>query len=485
MKKLTTALLLGLACVTGILVWTGCDKPSPTDPASSARINMTAGSLSLPADGVSETTVSAYVRNPDGSNADGVPINWHTTCGLLAEGASTVAAGIATATLVTEAFPCTATVSVDLPTMTLHDSIDIEFYNEEAAVITITAAPENIPADGVSTSTITAVVKDDAGRPVPDDTTVYFSTDAGTLSTSSAGTAQGHAIVTLTASNTEETARIMATSDGHSASTSVRFYSTLPGSIDLRASMYEIPADGSSKSVITATVKDVNGRYVTDGTKVYFTTTDGSLNVNETTTEQGIATVFLTSASYEATAAVAATAGNVTSVIYIRFSYDASDLEIDPSYAQVIKGGKQVFTARGGSGSYTWYLQSGAYGSLSTSTGPTTLFTAGNSEGSVKLILYDSRGDQTEALIDIVPAPLAVEPDIAYVQAGSTYIFNAEGGIPSFTWSLSDSSYGSIAPIDVNGNSATFTSNGKTGVVTLNLLDSQFESAIATIFVAQ
>ncbi len=74
--------------------------------------------------------------------------------------------------------------------------------------LTLTANPTTIPPDGTSPSIITATVLDSTGIPVPDGTTVTFSTTLGTI-TPSATTTGGTATATLT-STTSGTATVRA-----------------------------------------------------------------------------------------------------------------------------------------------------------------------------------------------------------------------------------------------------------------------------------
>lgn len=66
------------------------------------------------------------------------------------------------------------------------------------ASIRLTAERDVLLADGKSTTTLTAEVRDDQGAVVPDGTTIRFSTTAGRLDTTTATTQNGVARVTLT-----------------------------------------------------------------------------------------------------------------------------------------------------------------------------------------------------------------------------------------------------------------------------------------------
>ena len=88
-------------------------------------------------------------------------------------------------------------------------------YEIVAHRISLTADPEEIPADGTSTSTITAQLTDHRGNDVlVEDVIINFRTTRGTLGADSAVTDEyGTATVTLTSSTKHGTAVIKATSD--------------------------------------------------------------------------------------------------------------------------------------------------------------------------------------------------------------------------------------------------------------------------------
>jgi len=89
--------------------------------------------------------------------------------------------------------------------------------------VTVTAHPTSIPADGISTSTIRAAVKDINNNPVADGTTVVFATDLGTLSSTTTETVDGVATVTLRTGTVPGKATVTARSLGASGQVSVRF----------------------------------------------------------------------------------------------------------------------------------------------------------------------------------------------------------------------------------------------------------------------
>jgi hypothetical protein len=81
------------------------------------------------------------------------------------------------------------------------------------SAVVVTADPETITANGVTTSTITAYVTDAYGNPVQDGTEVTFSTDLGMIGPGVAYTTAGFATTTLTSASTPGTATVHAVAD--------------------------------------------------------------------------------------------------------------------------------------------------------------------------------------------------------------------------------------------------------------------------------
>lgn len=208
MRKLKTIsyILLSIAI---IFIFSYCSKPDPTSPASQARLTLTANPSEIPADGESTSTITAYVLNPDGTPATGVPIVFTTTCGYISTESGTVSDGVATATLTSTNFPCEAVVTVEV--IQIKKSITVKFYPIRAAKIDLTASAYEVPID--STVIISAFVYNEEDRPVPDGRVVYFTTTFGQLNPESTETKNGTASTVFTASQ-RGTFMVQATCDG-------------------------------------------------------------------------------------------------------------------------------------------------------------------------------------------------------------------------------------------------------------------------------
>jgi len=133
----------------------------------------------------------------------------------------------------------------------------------------LTATPENIPNDGVSTSTITATVKDASGNPVPN-AWVDFYTTAGTLSSIHETTnSQGIATVTLTSSTARTTAYIAALCQGVEGTARVSF--TPARGIRVFAKPTNVPKDGGTSSITVQLVDAANANVSQSGITITVT----------------------------------------------------------------------------------------------------------------------------------------------------------------------------------------------------------------------
>lgn len=93
-----------------------------------------------------------------------------------------------------------------------------------AESIHLIANSDSLPANGFSTTVITAEVRDRSGSPVPDGTEVRFAATAGSLSESVAATRSGRARVTLTSASVPAVASVTASSGRAVRTISVLMY---------------------------------------------------------------------------------------------------------------------------------------------------------------------------------------------------------------------------------------------------------------------
>lgn len=209
----------------------------------------------------------------------------------------------------------------------------------KAKGITIDVKPalENILANGESSTTVTATVKETTSKKPVSGAAINFGADAGTIVGSAFTDASGTATATLTsmASSEDVTATVYVYyGPGLMASTEVRYVASSDpvngiGSVALSFSVEEptLIADGLNSTVVTATVTDLKGNPIQDGMTVLFATTGGDIdntaagdqNSFATYTVNGVASAVLRSGTIPGQYLVSATVAGVTQVAPITF----------------------------------------------------------------------------------------------------------------------------------------------------------------------
>lgn len=205
------------------------------------------------------------------------------------------------------------------------------------ASITLAADPTEIPADGESSSAVTATLKDSSGGAVAKGTSVTFNTTLGTFPgsvtsyTTTTPDASGAVTVSLMTSTTAGDADITATSNSVSQKIAVEFTESEeggtpgdPASIEVYSVQREsVSVKGSGEpetSKVTFVVKDKNGLEVADGNTVNFSIAGGgvgggeSLSDSSDTTEGGYVDTTLQSGTKAGTVKIKAELASDSSV---------------------------------------------------------------------------------------------------------------------------------------------------------------------------
>jgi hypothetical protein len=187
--------------------------------ASAANSTITTSKDSIPADSSTTVTITVNVKNASGENVTkgGDAVVLGTTLGYLSS-VTDLGNGKYTATLLSAKVAGPATIGGTINGDFIGDSVVVVFTGiaptASAATTIISASPLSIPADGISTSTITVQVKDSNGinATAGGDFIALFSTkgNVGTVVDNGDGTYSS----ILTSSNTSGTAAIQGTVNG-------------------------------------------------------------------------------------------------------------------------------------------------------------------------------------------------------------------------------------------------------------------------------
>ena len=300
-------------------------------------VSVAAGSGSLVADGAAQTRIDVMVRDTgDEPMTDGTMVTITTTAGDLDSSRDgvqtsisvTLEDGMATAMLTSPTNVGTATIRATADGVSAET--EVEFVASSVSAITLNAFPNNLTADGQSTSTITATVSDAMGNAVADGENISFSlTGPGSISLPAARTVNGKVSITYSTSSQTGTATITAesTSGAATASTSISLIKPVIGTVSISSGSTSIVADGVSTTTIVANVVDTASNPVEDGTAVNFVATAGTLEAtrqggaSEATvyTVNGTASATLTSSTNLGTSMVTVTVGGLSKSLTVTF----------------------------------------------------------------------------------------------------------------------------------------------------------------------
>jgi uncharacterized Zn ribbon protein len=280
-------------------------------PASGANSTLVANPNTLPANGTSTSIVTATIRDANGNlTSGGANVVLSTNLGTLSsvtDNSNGTYTAVFTASVTTGIATISGTVNgQNLPTATVTMGAGVA----STATTTIDASPTSIVANGTSTSTITVRLRDAEGNLLTTGgATIVLATTRGTLGfvidnnngtytatfTSPTSTSGSPAVIsgTLNGSAILDTASITLTAGVASGANST-----------LTASPNTIPANGTSTSTVTVTLRDVNGNVVVSGGNVVLLNTSlGSLGgvINN---GNGTYTAILTSSLTTGTATI-------------------------------------------------------------------------------------------------------------------------------------------------------------------------------------
>ncbi|MBT3193015.1 MAG: hypothetical protein HN341_10710 [Verrucomicrobia bacterium] len=182
-------------------------------------------------------------------------------------------------------------------------------------------------------------------------------------------------------------------------------------------------------------------------------------------------------------------------------SSDQASVTITPNTATLAVGASQTFVATGWDG-YTWALDDSSAGTLSTTTGDTTIYTAvtelGDTPQELKVSATSSSTSTTNGTTTttatgtaLITQPtsstassssVAIAPLTVTVQSGGNTSFTAYGGDGAYSWSLSEGTAGS-GTLAYSGSTATYTANTYTNAPDPSTVSvtSDGSSAAATI----
>ncbi|TMD10005.1 MAG: hypothetical protein E6J01_00190 [Chloroflexi bacterium] len=462
---------------------------------------VTAAPTFVPANGVATSTVTSLVKDSSGALVSGDVVTFVATgspaaaCGSLsASSATTSAAGVASVTYTASTTVGFCTVkATEANTGTAGSATITQTSNPPPGTpntVDVTVSPASIPADGKTTSAVTATVKAGAAAQ-PGDPVMFTLTGAacGTISPASGTTnASGVVTATYTASTTAGACAVKATeaiSNSSAPSTGTNpttiTQTAVPNGFTATATPASLPANGTSTSTIKATVTNgVTGAAVSGDAVTFAATgspgavcTNANLSATAGTTDaNGVATVTYTASttngfcsikatdatnSTGATATVTQTAAGAAS---ITVAADPTSIPADGATTSVVTA---TVTATGGgflAGDTVLFTTSGAACGTFTTANPSTTsatgkatvtYKASTTVGSCTVTATESSGGLSNSA---TIAQTAVPNNVAVTSSGT----GAAPASGAATLTITATVTGGVAPNPaVSGDTVTFT----------------------------
>ncbi len=348
-----------------------------------AIISVVAAPKTIPADGASSSAVTATLTSSTGeAMSRGTPVTFtlqpNETGAHFSGGGTTLSKsiptddGTITIPVIAGSTPGTADVVVEAGGITNKTSIILTgTAQNEVASISVSVNPEVIPADGTSSSVVTAELMNSSGEPMSQGTTVNFS-----LSPADIGAAfrNGESSITVNlpgesgaidvpviAGETPGAVEIIAESGGITNKTTLVFTEETEeqiGAITVQANPQSIPADGNSSSAITATVNNLSNQAVAQGTPVTFTIQPSDIGARFSNGEAtytvripddtGSVTISMIAGEKPGTAMIIAAAGTVSNSTTVELTKEIKPIPAiillleeypDPKIIRVQRGG--------------------------------------------------------------------------------------------------------------------------------------------------
>ena len=211
--------------------------------------------------------------------------------------------------------------------------------------MTVALNPTSIVANGTSTTTATATVKDAGGLLLPNETVTFKSSDTGDKVSTTTNAGSGTYTAMITSSTTVGTPTITATDGTVSGTATLTQTVDPPASVVVTLSATSIVANGTSTTTATATVKDAGGLLLPNET-VTFKSSDTGDKVSITTNAgSGTYTATITSSTTVGTPTITATDGTVSGTATLTQTVgSAATVTVAASPAVILANGTSTAT---------------------------------------------------------------------------------------------------------------------------------------------
>ncbi len=288
------------------------------DPASQ-RATIVPEDSSILANGISSTKIRTVWLDQQARPLKNVEIRFETTAGQIVPAlVLTDSSGLAVAELFSIASDKDTVAQVSAHASGETIQTQVRFRGISFA---LTASPQELVADGRSTATITALLKETTSTFAIPGAEITFGTTLGTIPKTGVTNESGVLQINLTSAPDTGMAKVTAVYGKTFAKVvEVHFTESRPTYLDLSANPPVILADNQSTSTLTAKVSDQANNPVPDGTPVLFEIIEGSGTIESNkVTNAGIATSTLTSSLQPDTVTIVARVGSLTDTTLVRY----------------------------------------------------------------------------------------------------------------------------------------------------------------------
>lgn len=291
-------------------------------PATVGSLTLITSSPTVPSDGNTPATISAFVRDANNNFLKSVPVVFSASSGgLLVTQATTDDNGLATATLNSAGDPSRRTITVTAVAANITRTINVDVTGSTLTV----QGPVALTLSQQGTYTVTLV--DSSNRAVANQTVTVVSARSNTLSAGSV----------ITNSNGTATFNMTAANGGNDTITVTAIGLTATQAIAVNSDNFTITAPAANTEVALGASQTITARWLVNnapvvGQPVNFATTRGTLSAASATTDaSGNASVSV-SATNAGGAVVSATGGTSTAQVGIEFvASTPSQIDVQPS----------------------------------------------------------------------------------------------------------------------------------------------------------
>ncbi len=329
-----------LAATISLWLLAGTAQAAGTGTAIAVSLSPT----SIAANGTSTTTATATVTN---DTTGGDTVAFSATDGDAVSGTTdnmngTYAATITSSTTAGNPVTITATDSSETPNLVATAALT---QTGPAATVTVALNPTSIVANGTTTTTATATVKDAAGNLLPNETVAFKSSDTSDKVSTTTNAGSGTYTATITSSTTAGSPIITATDGTVSGTATLTQTVDPPATVTVALSPTSIIANGTSTTTATATVKDAGGLLLPNET-VTFKSSDAGDKVSTTTNAgSGTYTATITSSTTVGTPTITATDGTVSGTATLTQTVgSAATVQVAVSPAVILANGTSTAT---------------------------------------------------------------------------------------------------------------------------------------------